>query len=467
MSPSATDGVQNSGSLRDAIAARLNSGGSEQTPALQPDEPHAAAPLTAEQNNPGDPAPVEPAVDGANDLQLETPAVDDFSLDLDKDPLAESAAPVEQPPADEIQLSRSQWDKEFTATLEKHPRGRAFLESHRELSKVAAPPEDGGIGFRPDAEQIREWYSAQSQMDQMRADFIHGTPESRSNWVYNWFGKDDQGRTFPGADQVIEALPETLSKVNPEAYSKIGSHYRAELLTHIATLAERGNYSPEDKERLNDAALLLSTITGIPINGTASPKAAPESPNAEVQRLQQRVRELETVHQRKAQEGIHAKVMGYLDDTVARDVDQALAPLKDAFKNSPLIFEATRNQAIAEVKQVARSNRSVGAEIEKALSVMVRSGTTNGVDRVQKLFRGAYSDPLKVIRSKYLQAAGVALVGKNDEQRAILQQSANKTAPANGAAPAQSQTFSARQQGESVDDFRRRSIRERMTSRVG
>lgn len=462
-----SDGIQvNSGSLREAVAASLNRGpepqAALQTPVVPEPVLEPASPVVTE------PVPAEPAPAQQTDQSVQTdPVIEDFELDLDKNPLDESA-PAEPASAesDQPQLSRKEFDEEFREVFKQHPRFRQIVANHAEIAKLAAPPDQGGIGFRPDADQIKGWHRSHSTMDQMMMDFTSGDPGSVKNFVNFWFGKDAQGRALDGVDQIAEKLPVMLAESNPEAYQKIGTHFGSAIIEQLSGMASSGRYPEADAARLADAALLLGAVTGIkPASGTQPQQPQATAPNDEVAALRARVRELETGRSQQTGEQIRTTVTQNLDRVIAADADKALAPLKEQYKSDPLMFEALRERMVKEMRQTAMSNPVIRGEISKAITRMERAGAIEGMDGMIRLWRQGYADSVPQARTRYLKAAGLQLVSKADESRTILQQAQGKTAPNQGSAPSQSVPLPERQPGESRDEFLRRSIRSRLTVR--
>lgn len=448
------DNIQvNMGSVREAVAASLNRS-AEPPVELQPQAPapvpEPVVPVAAE------PAPAEPVEAQQTDLPVQA-VEEDFELDLSKNPLDESAP---QETAVEPPASRKQWEEGFQDFIKSNPRGQKIWANHAEMARVSAPAEEGGIGFRPDADQIKQWHSAHTTMDRMMMDFTSGDPNTVKNFVDFWFGKDQQGRALDGVGQIAEKLPSLLAESNPEVYQKIGTHYGSALIHQLSSLAASGQHSEADAARLADAALVLGAITGIQAGAAAQP--APAKETDELAAARARIRELESGRVSQSQSQIKQTVFRSLDTVLERDAESALAPLKQTYKDEPLVFNALKAQMVHEMRQVASTNPAIGAEINNAMTRMIRSGSTDQLDGVIRLWRKGYSDHIPSARSKYLKAAGVALTSKADESRTILQQASVKTAPNPGSAPGQSIRNPERQPGEPMQDFVRRLI----TSRV-
>ncbi|NBW07812.1 MAG: hypothetical protein EBR82_07275 [Caulobacteraceae bacterium] len=461
------EGIQiNVGGLREAIAASLNQAPvplavlQQQAPVAAPEPAVTAPPPEAPAGS------LEPGAQPQTDLPIQ--AEDDFELDLSKNPLNEEPAADPAAPALEAPMTRREAEVEFQQLLKTNPRFQRIYENHTQLSKLAAPPEEGGIGFRPDADQVREWHQAHATMDQMIRDFSTGTPDAMKNFVDFWVGKDASGATMRGADQFAENFPVLLAQSNPEAYQKIGTHYGTNVVSTLTQMAQSAGYSDDDKARLVDAANILAKVTGAPLQ--AQPQAAPAAkPNDEVAALRQRIAELEGRGQQQAQESVRSTVIRNFDTALERDADAALKPLKAAYANQPIIFDALRKQMVGEMREIAMSNLAIRNEINNHINAMTARGDTSQMDRVIRLWRQGYADSLPAVRQNYLKAAGATVMQSADQARAVMQQASTKTAPGPGTAPGQSTSFQsiAVNPGESSADATRRILAERFQALRG
>lgn len=462
-----TDSIQvNAASIREAVVASLNQGSGNQSelhqaaPVPTP-EPAATAPVAA--------APVEPAAaEGQPQTNLPVQADEEFVLDLSKNPLEEEAEPAAAAPVEEqspeATMSRKQFDAEFNELAKKHPRFRQILAGNAEMSRIAAPPEEGGIGFRPEAEQVRQWHQSHSTMDQMMQDFTSGHPDAAKNFINFWMGRDASGATLRGVDTFVETLPVVLAESNPEAYQKIGTHFGSQLVANLTQMASSGSYNDEDRARLTDAANILARMTGIQPATNAQPQPQPRQ-NDEIAALQRRIAELEGRGQQQAQETIQQTVFSNFDAVLERDAEAALKPLKDAFATQPLVFQAIKDKMISELRDVAKQNPVIRAEISKSIANMKVTGQTNQMNQVIRLWRQGYADRLPQVRQNYLKAAGASITSKTDEARAVMQQAQNKTAPGPGTAPGQSMRFNSEigiNKGENQADAIKRVLSERL-----
>ena len=448
-----TDGIQiNEGGIRAAIAAVRNASpapqGELQTPAAvpAPETPTNQVPVTA--------APVE-QVEAQPQTQTDLPVqestpFDDFELDLSTNPLEE--VPVEAPAPERV-MSRREADEEFRELLKSNPRFRRIYDNHADMAKLAALPEEGGIGFKPEVEQVKQWHSSHANLDEMMQDFTSGSPQAAAKFVSHWFAQDG----YQNSTQVAAAIPEVLAQVNPEAYQAVGTHYGNAIINQLTQLAAAAGRSPEDVARLNDAALLLSHVTGV--NPNQQQQVAPAPANDEVAALRAEVQRLKYGTQQQAQGNIREVFTQNLDRVLGADADTALASLKES--TDPVVYKALRADMIREMRQVAISNPAIRQELDNSLKRMIRSGQVGDMSGVVRLWRQGYRDPLPQIRSQYLKAAGFSVTRPADEARAVMQQAQNKTAPTQGTAPQQSTSIQPRQPNESMRDFVSRTLHAR------
>jgi hypothetical protein len=448
-----TEGIQiNEGGIRAAIAAVRNASpapqGELQTPAAVP------APETPTNQVPVEAAPVEQVEaqpQTQTDLPVQDAPVDDFELDLSKNPLEE--VPTEAPTPERV-MSRREADEEFRELLKSNPRFRRIYDNHAEMARVSAPPEEGGIGFKPEVEQIKQWHSSHANLDDMVLDFTSGSPQAAAKFVSHWF---DANEGYQNSTQVAAAIPEVLAQVNPEAYQAVGNHYGSAIINQLTQLASAPGRTPEDIARLNDAALLLSHVTGV--KPTQRQQAAPPPANDEVAALRAEVQRLKYGTQQQTQGNIRESFTRNLDHVLEADADTALSSLKEAA--DPVVYKALRADMIREMRQVAISNPAIRQELDNNLKRMIRSGQVGDMSGVVRLWRQGYRDPLPQIRSQYLKAAGFSVTRPADEARAVMQQAQQKTAPTQGTAPQTSTSIQPRQPGESMRDFVGRTLHAR------
>lgn len=453
MSGAIAEDIQvNTGSIREAVAASLNRN-AEPPVELQPPEPApvpAVDPIIATP-----PPPEETPVAAQTDIPVQIE--ESFELDLNKNPLDDttSVEPAVAPPA-----SRKQWEAGFQDFIKMNPRGQGIWSNHVAMQQLAAPPEEGGIGFKPEPDQIKQWQRTHSILDEMSMDFTSGQPDAAEKFVNYWFGKDVNGQVMDGASQIAESLPVILAKENPEAYQRIASHFDSTLVVQLQRLAATPGRDPSDAARLADAALVLGAVTGL-----TPAAAAPQTPapNAELAAAQARIRELENGRAQQTKGQIENTVHRGIMTAIERDADAILAPLKKTYEANPegkLIFDAMKAQVVSEMRQKARNNPAIWGEVSKEIARMERSGRVDRdqMNGVVRMWRKGYVDHAPQIRDRYLKAAGAAITAKADESRGILQQANEKTAPSMGSAPGSSMPNPDKQPGESVSDYIRRVV---------
>jgi hypothetical protein len=439
-------------SIRDAIVASRNAA-TESPVELQPSAPVSSPAQLATAMT--DASPVETAAEVAQpqtDLPAQDPAIDDFELDLSKNPLE---TPIEEQQPTE-KLSRKQWEAGFEEFIKNNPRGQRIWDNHAEMQKLSAPPEEGGIGFKPEVGQVKQWHNSHANLDEMVLDFTSGSPQAAAKFVSHWFDAD-QG--YQNAAQVAAAIPEVLAQVNPEAYQAVGNHYGNSIINQLTQMASTVGRSPEDVARLNDAALLLSHVTGV--KPTQQQQAAPPPANDEVAALRAEVQRLKYGNQQQAQGNIREVFTQNLERVLSADADTALASLKQS--TDPVVYKALKADMIREMRQVAISNPAIRQELDNNLKRMVRAGQVGDMSGVVRLWRQGYHDPLPQIRSQYLKAAGFSVTRPADEARAVMQQAQQKTAPTQGTAPQHSTPVQGRQPGEDTRAWMARTMQSRRT----
>lgn len=440
-------------SIRDAIVASRNPvaetpmGLQPSAPAPSPESPAIVTPAAS---------PVEQAAEVSQpqtDLPVqEASPFDDFELDLSTNPL--EAAPVEQPSPERV-MTRRESEEEFRELRKSNPRFNRIYENHVEMARLAALPEEGGIGFKPEVEQVKQWHSSHANLDEMVQDFTSGSPQAAAKFVSHWFNANDG---YQNSAQVAAAIPEVLAQVNPEAYQAVGTHYGNAIINQLTQLAGVSSRTPEEVARLNDAILLLSHVTGVK---PTQQQAAPAPANDEVAALRAEVQRLKYGTQQQAQGNIRQAFTQNLDKVLAADADAALASLKGSA--DPIVYESLRKSMVDQMREAAISNPAIRRELDNSLKRMMRSGQLGDMSGEVRLWRQGYKDPLPQIRSQFLKAAGFSVTRPADEARAVMQQAQNKTAPTQGTAPQHSTPIQGRQPGEDTRSWMARTMQARKT----
>jgi hypothetical protein len=97
----------------------------------------------------------------------------------------------------------------------------------RELGK---PVEEGGLGLVPGVEQVREWYQAASELQDLTYKLETGDPNSTSLALDYLFATSDPSTNEPvlrpGMDVVASQLPHYLASRSPELYQRLASPIR-------------------------------------------------------------------------------------------------------------------------------------------------------------------------------------------------------------------------------------------------
>jgi len=398
----------------------------------------------------------------------EAPAVDDFSLDLDADPLADAPAASTDAPEDPAVPDDDDSIKQLKEYALKsgtsEARFQRIYEAHKVIQELRKPPEDGGLGFRPDVSQIKVAFDDHLVFDQMKTEFSTGNPEAAKPFTGYWFGTDRAGRPLPGSIEIAEELPYQLAEMNPQAFEALKAPIVLGLQQHLQKLATTGNYSDEDKARLENAAAVIAAVSGKSAAAPVERQSAPAQESDELTRLRRQVAEMQGRQQKESQGSVIRAVDDQIIKVLQADVERALKPLKDHYASSPNLFNAAKEAVQAKLLQEMKSNRTVMTKVENAKLRMSRRGDTDELPSVLRMVRQAYEGHLSAHRITYLKEAGVTMAAKASQQRTQLQQSSQRTAPvSSGVSPGQSAPVSQpKQPHESPVDYRKRVMREAM-----
>lgn len=445
--------------LRSMFAAALAP--AAEAPPLQQETPVALDPPQQEAEVV---APPEPE---AIPVPADEPVTDEFSLDLDADPLVDAPqgeAETQEPAAPDEDANIEQLKKFARESGTSEARFRTIYEAHKVMRELQKPPEDGGLGFRPEVSQIKVAFEDHRVFDQMKTDFSTGDPNAARPFTGYWFGVDRAGRPHPGSIEIAEELPHQLAQINPQAFEALKAPIVLGLQQHLQKLATTGNYSDDDKARLGNAAAVIAAVANTASQASPATPKQPQQEMDELSRLRRQVAEMQGRQRQESESSVIRTVDSHILKVLEADVERALLPLKQHYAASPNLFNAAKTALQSKVLQEMKTNRTVMTMVENAKVRMSRHGNMEELPAVTRMVRQAYESRLNAHRTTYLKEAGVTMAAKANQQRAQLQQSSQRTAPvSSGVSPGQSAPVSQpKQPHESGTDYRKRVMREAM-----
>lgn len=247
---------------------------------------------------PPTPAPTPTPARGAPEFSLEN-----FDFDQEEKPAAAAAAegaPVTPAPdatlapaTPETQPTSSPEDEARVAELTKllasgglphdiesaflrTSRGRQILNQFKSARQLELPPDQGGIGMVPTADQIREMYQAQLKWDQSQFEF----QTNPLSWLRTWLSPGPQGELPQAAPALAEEfLPELLrldrsGQLFEAAATPVLSFAVSDLRSLAAGIPEGQNpdsFGVDERTRILDAAAILEYRSQVRRAGAGGP----------------------------------------------------------------------------------------------------------------------------------------------------------------------------------------------------
>lgn len=440
---------------------------------------------------PADPAPVTPAA-STPDPVLDTAApvpelsFEDDPPELDFDAEPEAAPVAVAPPVTEDPNPNFEGllPKEVENAFMKTNRGRHLLTTYKSMRDLRAEPQidpatgqnNGGLGFIPNSEQIREFHRAHSDMRAMEHEFS-ANPQS---FAVNWFAPDAQGNFRDGVEGVIGALPGVLDQIYATANQSGNKALadRAEGLFKAAFIPMATGYldglyarakalpNPQDREYyLNAARALEYDLTGKHRGDDALAPPKPEDAlvlrERELADREQRLNAWQTRSLTEQQKQAENQIFQTIDQTLEGDIDKALSSVKSGL--TPRAYRAAVADYKAEIQKAVRSNhigwRDFNFSLSKARAARGADAQQAPVQAYQQLARQAIRNTYRTV----LQELADGSVRQNAAQHSTAAAAAANTAPAanGGQPPAQSVVQGAkvtRMPGEDMTDYAKRRM---------
>ena len=358
--------------------------------------------------------PVESYVNSLNVFEdTETPAPD------------QAASPeAESPTATAPKFESFRLDAALEQALAT-PEGRPVLAAARTLKEFS---DNVMGGYVPTVEELKQYHEEAAAFSRFKADAFSGNADTLKNalkWVYE---------KSPDIGMVVQAIPEVLEKVNPEAYQRFsesvgnqriqgfvdaGLRHAQQMPAGEYVISENGErqwMDNSDRVRLLDAINLVHflatgkehpTARGI-YNGAAAP-AAPQAQPDQTQQLPPEIAaqlaELETLKRAAADRAraeseqqfsvIRNEVKSSLDRQIIADATQALEPLAKLFPGSngkhSATFEALRDQLVRATLESVRKNSSAALQnVMESASRIIKTGDRGAIPETAKQYRRTY-----------------------------------------------------------------------------
>lgn len=218
----------------------------------------------------------QPGAEGGQPATSKTPSALDVELDDDFDfdappsePKAAGASGEEGEPAasreeeneiwksiKEISLDDITNDPEVAdrvrGALFKTGRGRRMLQHHSQMNELARPHDEGGIGFTPTNDQIRDMYARSAAFEDLSADLEEASSDpTKAERLLNFMLNGAEGPR-ESAVTLAQKFPAVLAKVAPQAFQGLQS---AMLSNYLRVLDMQAQRAPNEQDRAYAAKL--------------------------------------------------------------------------------------------------------------------------------------------------------------------------------------------------------------------
>ena len=444
-----------------------------------------ALPSTPAATAPEPPAPTATSAavtpQPAADLQFED---DPPELNFDNDqPEPEAPPPIPEAAKTEGESFDGLLPKQVEDAFMRTNRGRHLLQTYKTIRELRAEPQVddngqnvGGLGFIPNADQIRQFHQAHSDVQAMEHEFS-ANPES---FVTNWIAPDAQGNFRDGADQVLANIPSVLDKVynlaeqnnNPamkeKAVGMFRSIFQPMAVSYLNGLKERARAIDSKEEReyyLNAVRAIEFDLTG---KYSKDDELAPPKPEDAIARQWQQIEEeksrihaWQTRQSTEAQKAVENQIFSTIDQNLLADCEKALAPVKAGM--SPRAFRAAVNDFKAEITSAVRKNQDGWRDYNFKLTAARSSRGADARTAPVQVFRQMSRNAIQARYRTVLQELANGAVAQNGQLHETAAAASAQRAPAvnGGQSPPQSVIAGAkltRNPGEDPVDFNRRRI---------
>lgn len=471
----------NMSSFADALSAKI--GAALETATPSPGDAPAPSPSVEAQASPPIPpvapqeTPPQPSEEEGAASSPEEGEEDEFSFsdergeegeggDKKSPPKEEEGKPEEKKEGDPI-------PKEVESAFLKTNRGRRMLSSFKTIQELERDPAEGGLGFAPTAEQIKEAFTFGSDMRVMSDEFHSGDPNGARNFVQQWFGLDG-GKITLGARTVAQQILPTLAQVHPDLYNEVAivalDRYQQHLL---AGAMKDPSLSPEERAYAANVAIGIQHLTGMKQWEEAELKELQDSilqmkrgapTDRREEEINQKLKRIEDYERRNREESLKsfsATLEKEEASGVRSDIQEALKSIKDALPES--IYGPIEEKVLRRVREKVGQNTLGLREVKALRSRALNTRDPGDIAAAARAYRNLARPVIKLLRGEYLRDASGLVRQRSDERNKIASMADGKRGSTSVAKPTAQSILPggdlARQEGE---DFR--SYIERTTS---
>lgn len=358
--------------------------------------------------------------------------------------------------------------KDVFEKLLQSPRGQKYYKGFQLFQACAKPVEQGGLGFTPSVEQLKEFHQDSQDFRLMSHEFHNGSPEYAQNWVKQWFQPGPQGYS-QGAMQVAKSFIPTMAGMaasNPQAAAMYREIATPVVLNYIEELYREAAQESTREDRItqyNVARIVEQKVTGkfrpVPEEALepgyrATPATDPRQ--AEVDGKLKFINEFEQRQTQQANQQFEGAIGNAIYKNVEADTDHALKSLAEAYPKST--FAAIRKGFIDDVYRQVNSPQSRAnlRNFTIARDEARRVRTPEAIEAAATAWRSVARPIVRQLHSQYMADNAPQIIARSNARNATLDEASTKRGTTGVVQSPQKNLAagpSARQPGETYEQY--------------
>lgn len=357
-------------------------------------------------------------------------------------------------------------------------KGRNIYQSYKMVRELSKPLGEGGLGFTPTVEQVRDMHQAANDLEIMAHELHNPSTVAQngetygSNFIRNVFQVGPNGQPAPHALTLAGQMAATLDTHSPDLYRAAALPFVQNYVEELYRQAENEADPEQRVVRFNVARIIEQDISGKARDiaeevwkGAAKPQQQTDPRAAEVEQKWKAVQDFEKRQQTEAQQRFNGALENAKRQVVIQDLRFALKPSMDAYKNptdgkiSPTYW-AIERAAYGEAMQLINQNPAALRNYVIARDRAAASPSPETIQAAAQAYRAAVRPVLAQIRSKYNQDTLNRKVQESNQRHQVLQEASQKRGSTSIGQPTEknAQPKIAAQPGEDFRDVVRRAL---------
>lgn len=382
---------------------------------------------------------------------------------------------VTTPKVDEDQVDWSKMlPKEVEDTFLRTNRGRQMLTAFKERRDLAKLPSEGGLGFIPSADQIKEYFKRSTDYESMLTDFDTASPQIVRGWAEHWFAPDEQGKL---TESQIVAAREVINvaQAHPVLYKQFAIPAVNNYVNELYDLGER-SATPEDREYYTRLAVAIEGhITGKTpevdfeaVKQGIKPQPKPDPLANERAQLRQREMAIEQQQQKaiqSRQQNIDRVIVEQRNNQIDSDISEALKQVPENIRNTSFF-----SSALKDFKQNVQKNIQLNETgLRRYLNLQEkarRSGKSEDIKEAADFWSKQLARPvIRQLRSPFIREASKIILQESEKRHTDLTQHSQSSGTTQAGTPVASSILPGsptRQKDETMDEYMERMVRSRI-----